>query len=90
MHPRLRPSSRTSAVEAMGGCTQLIDVVSALSIAPYIVDCTSHSAGTELCFAELKDPIKDKLKRSGLFLQIGKPKAPISVARYCCKLPLQC
>src|SRR5262249_4332706 len=29
-----------------------------------------HSAGTELCFAELKDPVKDKLKRFGLFTQI--------------------
>jgi MFS superfamily sulfate permease-like transporter len=31
-----------------------------------------HSAGTELCFAELKDPVKDKLKRFGLFTQIGE------------------
>jgi hypothetical protein len=28
-------------------------------------------AGIELCFAELKDPVKDKLKRFGLFSQIG-------------------
>ena len=26
----------------------------------------------ELCFAELKDPVKDKLKRFGLFDQIGE------------------
>ena len=25
-----------------------------------------------LCFAELKDPVKDKLKRFGLFAQIGE------------------
>jgi MFS superfamily sulfate permease-like transporter len=31
-----------------------------------------HSADTELCFAELKDPVKDKLKRFGLFAQIGE------------------
>ena len=30
-----------------------------------------HEAGTKLCFAELKDPVKDKLKRFGLFTQIG-------------------
>ena len=29
--------------------------------------------GIELCFAELKDPVKDKLKRFGLFPQIGEP-----------------
>jgi len=29
-------------------------------------------AGTELCFAELKDPVKDKLKRFGLFAQFGE------------------
>jgi MFS superfamily sulfate permease-like transporter len=28
--------------------------------------------GIELCFAELKDPVKDKLKRFGLFTQIGE------------------
>ena len=29
-------------------------------------------AGTRLCFAELKDPVKDKLKRFGLFDQFGE------------------
>jgi MFS superfamily sulfate permease-like transporter len=28
--------------------------------------------GIELCFAELKDPVKDKLKRFGLFAQLGE------------------
>ncbi|HMK41618.1 MAG TPA: SulP family inorganic anion transporter [Methyloceanibacter sp.] len=36
------------------------------------LDETLHSAGTELCFAELKDPVKDKLKRFGLFSLIGE------------------
>src|SRR6516225_4348977 len=31
-----------------------------------------RQAGTRLCFAELKDPVKDKLKRFGLFDQIGE------------------
>jgi hypothetical protein len=29
------------------------------------------AAGIELCFAEMKDPVKDKLKRFGLFAQFG-------------------
>jgi len=29
-------------------------------------------AGTELCLAELKDPVKHKFKRFGLFMQIGE------------------
>jgi len=36
------------------------------------LDAALHAAGTELCFAELKDPVKDKLKRFGLFEQIGE------------------
>ncbi len=28
--------------------------------------------GAKLCFAELKDPVKDKLKRFGLFDRIGE------------------
>jgi MFS superfamily sulfate permease-like transporter len=27
--------------------------------------------GVELCFAEMKDPVKDKLKRFGLFTRLG-------------------
>ena len=33
---------------------------------------TLRKAGIELCFAELKDPVKDKLKRFGLFSQLGE------------------
>ena len=36
------------------------------------LDQRLHEAGIELCFAELKDPVKDKLKRFGLFAQIGE------------------
>jgi MFS superfamily sulfate permease-like transporter len=35
------------------------------------LDQTLRDAGIELCFAELKDPVKDKLKRFGLFEQFG-------------------
>jgi MFS superfamily sulfate permease-like transporter len=31
-----------------------------------------HAAGIEMCFAEMKDPVKDKLKRFGLFTLFGQ------------------
>jgi len=31
-----------------------------------------QAAGIELCFAEMKDPVKDKLKRFGMFMQLGE------------------
>ena len=34
-------------------------------------DETLHAAGIELCVAEMKDPVKDKLKRFGLFARLG-------------------
>jgi len=36
------------------------------------LDQTLHAAGIELCFAEMKDPAKDKLKRFGLFKSLGE------------------
>ena len=36
------------------------------------LDETLHARGIELRFAEVKDPVKDKLKRFGLFAQIGE------------------
>jgi len=36
------------------------------------LDHTLRDAGVELCFAEMKDPVKDKLKRFELFTQIGE------------------
>jgi high affinity sulfate transporter 1 len=36
------------------------------------LDGTLREAGIALCFAELKDPVKDKLKRFGFFAQIGE------------------
>jgi high affinity sulfate transporter 1 len=36
------------------------------------LDQTLHDRGIELCFAELKDPVKDKLKRFGLHAQLGE------------------
>jgi len=36
------------------------------------LDDTLHAAGIELFFAEMKDPVKDKLKRFGLFTRFAK------------------
>ena len=47
-----------------------VDITAADMVAE--LDETLHSAGIELCFAELKDPVKDKLKRFGLFSVIGE------------------
>ena len=33
-----------------------------------------HAAGIALCFAEMKDPVKDKLKRFGLFSRLGEQR----------------
>ena len=36
------------------------------------LDEALHAQGIELCFAELKDPVKDKLKKFGLLAQFGE------------------
>jgi len=50
------------------------------------LDQALHARGIELCFAELKDPVKDKLKRFGLFAQLGEnyffPTIGVAVSRY--------
>ena len=38
------------------------------------LDHTLRDAGIELCFAEMKDPVKDKLKRFGLFSTLGEQR----------------
>ena len=38
------------------------------------LDAALQAAGIELCFAELKDPVKDKLKRFGLFCRLGEQR----------------
>jgi high affinity sulfate transporter 1 len=47
-----------------------VDVTAADTLAE--LQSALDEAGVELCFAELKDPVKDKLKRFGLFTQIGE------------------
>jgi MFS superfamily sulfate permease-like transporter len=47
-----------------------VDVTAADAVAE--LDDDLHRAGIELCFAEMKDPVKDKLKRFGLFTRLGE------------------
>ncbi|MNO53108.1 putative sulfate transporter [compost metagenome] len=47
-----------------------VDVTSADTLAE--LDNTLHAAGIKLCVAEMKDPVKDKLKRFGLFARLGE------------------
>jgi high affinity sulfate transporter 1 len=50
------------------------------------LDKALHAQGIEFCLAELKDPVKDKLKRFGLFAQLGEhyffPTIGAAVSRY--------
>jgi high affinity sulfate transporter 1 len=50
------------------------------------LDAALHAQGIELCFAELKDPVKDKLKKFGLLPQLGEsnffPTIGVAVSRY--------
>ena len=46
-----------------------VDVTSSDTLAELVRKLDEH--GIELCFAEMKDPVKDKLKRFGLFQQLG-------------------
>ncbi|HEF4760123.1 TPA: SulP family inorganic anion transporter [Pseudomonas putida] len=61
-----------------------VDVTSADMLAD--LDETLQAAGIELCMAEMKDPVKDKLKRFGLFERFGEdaffPTLGVAVKRY--------
>lgn len=50
------------------------------------LDEALHAKGIELCFAELKDPVKDKLRKFGLLAQLGEdnffPTVGAAVSRY--------
>ncbi|HXY06927.1 MAG TPA: sulfate permease [Terriglobales bacterium] len=47
-----------------------VDVTAADAVCE--LDDVLQAAGIELCFAEMKDPVTDKLKRFGLFARFGK------------------
>jgi high affinity sulfate transporter 1 len=46
-----------------------IDITAADALAE--LDMDLHKAGIEMCFAEMKGPVKDHLKRYGLFTRLG-------------------
>jgi len=47
-----------------------VDVTSADAICE--LDDALRASGIEMCFAEMKDPVKDKLKRFGIFARFGE------------------
>jgi MFS superfamily sulfate permease-like transporter len=47
-----------------------IDVTAADAVGE--LDDTLRAAGIELCFAEIKGPVEDKLKRFGLLTRLGE------------------
>jgi MFS superfamily sulfate permease-like transporter len=49
-----------------------IDVTAADAIVE--LDGALHETGVQLCFAEMKDPVKDKLKRFGIFTRFGEER----------------
>jgi len=49
-----------------------IDVTAADALCE--LDDTLRTSGIDLCFAEMKDPVKDKLKRFGLFSRFGEAR----------------
>jgi MFS superfamily sulfate permease-like transporter len=62
-----------------------VDVTAADALAE--LDDKLEAAGIELCFAELKDPVKDKLRRFGLYQRFGDsgffPTIGSAVDAYC-------
>jgi len=68
-----------------------VDVTAADAVSE--LDDTLHGAGIELCFAEMKDPVKDKLKRFGLFTRLGEDTffATLgqAVTAYCATHPVE-
>lgn len=68
-----------------------VDVTAADVVAE--LDETLRAAGIELCFAEMKDPVKDKLKRFGLFSQLGEetffPTLGAAISRYLETYPVE-
>jgi high affinity sulfate transporter 1 len=57
------------------------------------LDGKLRTAGIALCFAEMKDPVKDKLKRFGLFSRLGEdrffPTVGAAVSKYLDAHPVQ-
>jgi MFS superfamily sulfate permease-like transporter len=54
-----------------------IDVTAADAIVE--LDEALQAAGVEMCFAEMKDPVKDKLKRFGIFNRFGEKRFFVTI-----------
>ena len=65
-----RSTTRVQWVVVAAEPVTSVDVTAADALAE--LDQTLHDAGVELCFAEMKDPVTDKLKRFGLFSSLGE------------------
>ena len=67
-----------------------VDVTSADMLAE--LDDALHAAGIKFCVAEMKDPVKDKLKRFGLFARFGEaaffPTLGAAVSKYLATYPV--
>ena len=61
-----------------------VDITAADTLAE--LDSELHAAGMDICFAEMKGPVKDSLKRYGLFTRLGTdnffPTIGVAVDRY--------
>jgi high affinity sulfate transporter 1 len=68
-----------------------VDITAADALAA--LDAALHQAGMELCFAEMKDPVKDRIKRYGLFAKLGTenffPTIEQAVERYLALHPVE-
>jgi high affinity sulfate transporter 1 len=64
--------SRVRRVVVSAAPITSVDVTSADALTE--LAATLNAKGVELCFAELKDPVKDKMKRFGLFTQFGEAR----------------
>ena len=68
-----------------------VDVTSADMLAE--LHQTLHDAGIELCVAEMKDPVKDKLQRFGLLAKFGEsaffPTVGSAVSHYLQRYPVE-
>ena len=66
---QLRPGDNPP-VSSLWQAFRGLDVTAADALSE--LDASLQAAGIELCFAEMKDPVKDKLKRFGLFKSLGE------------------
>jgi len=95
-HERIRRAVATSStpvrwVVVAAEPVTSVDVTAADAVCE--LDDTLQAEGIELCFAEMKDPVKDKLKRFGLFTRFGEhtffPTLEEAVSTYQAKHSMQ-